>query len=90
MFRSKSLIAAFFCLTALPVMAPLPARAQTYKIAVVGLVHSHYGGYLPRMAQSQQVKLVGIAETLPDLVAEAKQRGAANVPFYDDYRKMLD
>ena len=90
MFRSKSLIAAFFCLTALPVMAPLPARAQTYKIAVVGLVHSHYGGYLPRMAQSQQVKLVGIAETIPDLVAEAKQRGAANVPFYDDYRKMLD
>jgi predicted dehydrogenase len=80
----KSLIAAFFCLTA------LPAMAQTYKIAVVGLVHSHYGGYLPRMAQSQQVKLVGIAETIPDLVAEAKKRGAADVPFFDDYRKMLD
>jgi len=90
MFQSKSLIAAFFCLTTLPVMAPLPALAQTYKIAVIGLVHAHYGGYLPRMAQSQQVKLVGIAETIPDLVAEAKQRGAANVPFYDDYRKMLD
>jgi len=42
------------------------------------------------MAQSQLVKLVGIAETIPDLVAEAKQRGAANVPFYDDYKKMLD
>jgi predicted dehydrogenase len=78
------LAAAFFCLTA------LPAMAQTYKIAVIGLVHSHYGGYLPRMAQSQQVKLVGIAETIPDLVAEAKQRGAADVPFFDDYRKMLD
>jgi hypothetical protein len=34
MFKSKSLNAAFLCLTALPVMA------QTYKIAVVGLVHS--------------------------------------------------
>src|ERR1035438_3105159 len=90
MFKPKSLIAVFFCLTALAVMAPLPALAQTYKIAVVGLVHSHYGGYLPRMAPSQQGKLVGIAETLPDLVAEAKQRGAANVPFFDDYRKMLD
>jgi len=84
MFHSKSLIAAFLCLTA------LPAMAQTYKIAVIGLVHSHYGGYLPRMAQSQQVKLVGIAETIPDLIAEAKKRGAADVPFFDDYKRMLD
>ena len=70
-------------------MAALPAMAQEYKIAVIGLVHAHYSGYLPRMASNPQVKLVGIAETIPDLVAEAKKQ-APQVPFFDDYRKMLD
>jgi predicted dehydrogenase len=84
MLKSKLLLGAFFALAA------LPAMAQQYKIAIIGLVHAHYGGYLPRIVKNPDVKLVGIAETVPDLVAEAKQRGAANVPFFDDYRKMLD
>src|ERR1700756_3443164 len=71
-------------------IAALPALAQPYKIAIIGLVHSHYGGQLPRMVRSQQVKLVGIAETIPELVAEAKGRGAKDIPFFDDYKKMLD
>jgi len=64
--------------------------AQPYKVAVVGLVHSHYGTYLPRILKNPDVKLVGIAETIPELIAEAKQMGATDTPFYDDYRKMFD
>jgi len=75
---------------ALLMLAALPAIAQDYKIAIIGLVHSHYGSNLPTIVKSPQVKLVGIAESIPDLVAEAKTRGAKDVPFFDDYKKMLD
>ena len=67
----------------------LPVYAQEYKIAVIGLVHSHVWGHLPKMIHGDTAKLVGIAEPNPDLVAEAKKAGA-NVPFFDDYNKMLD
>ena len=80
----------FMLKTALFLLAALPACAQEYKIAIVGLVHAHYGSNLPTILKSRQVKLVGIAETIPDLVAEAKSHGAADVPFFDDYKKMLD
>ena len=72
-------------------LAALPALAQPYKIAVIGLIHAHEGSYVPRMVHSDQVKLVGIAESIPELVNLAKERqGAKDVPFFDDYRKMLD
>ena len=72
-------------------LAALPALAQPYKIAVIGLIHSHEGTYVPRMTRSEQVKLVGIAESIPELVSLAKERqGAKDVPFFDDYKKMLD
>lgn len=78
-------------LSAALALAALPAFAQPYKIAVIGLIHSHEGSYVPRMTRSTQVKLVGIAETIPELVQQAKERqGAKDVPFFDDYRKMLD
>jgi len=71
--------------------AALPAIAQPYRIAVIGLIHAHEGAYLPSMTRSEQIKLVGIAETIPELVLQAKERqGAKDVPFFDDYRKMLD
>lgn len=73
----------------LSAMLALPLAAQEYKIAVVGLVHSHVWGHLGTMLKGEQAKLVGIAESVPDLVAEAKKRGAT-VPFFDDYKKMLD
>ena len=80
-----SLLAAFLSLAA------LPALAQPYKVAVIGLVHSHENTWLPRMARSPQIHLVGIAETIPELVQQARERqGVAGVPFFDDYRKMLD
>lgn len=81
----KSLLAALLSLAA------LPAFAQPYKIAVIGLIHAHEGSYLPRMTRSNQVQLVGIAETIPELVQQAKEKqGAKDIPFFDDYRKMLD
>jgi predicted dehydrogenase len=82
---TKSLLGAVLSLAA------LPALAQPYKIALIGLIHSHEGSYLPRMTRSEQIKLVGIAETIPELVQQAKERqGAKDIPFFDDYRKMLD
>ena len=82
---TKSLLGAVLSLAA------LPALAQPYKVAVIGLIHSHEGSYLPRMTRSEQIKLVGIAETIPELVQQAKERqGAKDIPFFDDYRKMLD
>lgn len=68
----------------------LPLGAQQYKMAVIGLVHSHVWGHLPAMVKSHDVKLVGIAETIPDLVAEAKKIAGPDVPIYSDYKKMLD
>lgn len=66
-------------------------NGQEYKIAVVGLVHSHVWGPLDRLAKGQvPAKLVGVAEKNPDLVAEAKKSGVADSLIFDDYTKMLD
>jgi predicted dehydrogenase len=65
------------------------ACAQEYKLAVIGLVHSHVWNHLPAMLKSSDVKLVAIAEPNPALVAEARKAGA-EVPYYADYTKMLD
>jgi predicted dehydrogenase len=66
------------------------AAAQEYKIAVVGLVHSHVWGHLSHMVKGEAVKLVGVAEKNPELVAEAKKAGVADNLIFDDYNKMLD
>ena len=85
----KSQLKSWSLLAALA-LAAFPAAAQPLKIAVIGLIHSHEGGYVPRMTRSDQVKLVGIAETIPDLVNLAKEKqGAKDVPFFDDYKRCL-
>src|SRR5260370_10417310 len=68
----------------------LPMCAQDYKIAIVGLVHSHVWNHLKPMLDGKDAKLVGIAETNPALIAEAKKRVATDTPIFDDYKKMLD
>ncbi len=68
---------------------PLVA-ADSYKLAVIGLVHSHVWSQMPRMIKNDPAKLVGIAEPNPDLVAEAKKLGAADDLFFGDYNRMLD
>jgi predicted dehydrogenase len=77
-------------LTGALLLAALPLAAQEYKMAVIGLVHSHVWGHLKTMAAGTEAKLVGIAETNSELVAEAKKRGAEAVPIFSDYKKMLD
>jgi predicted dehydrogenase len=67
-----------------------PLMAQDYKIAIVGLVHSHVWGHLQTVLKGGQAKLVAIAESNPDLVAEAKKMGAADSLFFTDYKQMLD
>lgn len=68
----------------------LPLAAQDYKLAIIGMVHSHVWNHLPDMLKGHDAKLVGIAETNPELIAEAKKHGAGSVPFFDDYKKLLD
>ncbi len=63
----------------------LPSVAQE-TIAVVGLEHSHVWSHLPKMVKGEPAKLVGIAESNPDLVAEAKKAGAADKLFYTDFK----
>src|SRR5258708_39901012 len=67
----------------------LPVCAQEYKIAVIGLVHSHAWGHLPQMIKGDVAKLVAIAEPIHEWQDEATRAGA-NVPFDDDSNKRLD
>lgn len=68
----------------------LPLAAEPPKVAVIGLLHSHVWTQLPNMVRGDVVKLVGVAETHPELVAEAKKMGVADNLFFPDYAKMLD
>jgi predicted dehydrogenase len=68
----------------------LPLSAQDYKIAVIGLVHSHVWGHLRTMVEGKTAKLVGVSEPNPELVAEAKKAGVADALFFSDYSKMLE
>ena len=63
--------------------------ADQPKIAIVGLLHSHVWGHIGKMIKGEPARLVGIVETEPELIAEAKKRGAAG-PFFSDIKKMLD
>jgi predicted dehydrogenase len=67
----------------------LPLCAQEYKIAVIGLVHSHVWGHLPAMVKGDSAKLVAIAEPNRELIAEAGKI-APSVVIYADYKRMLD
>ena len=68
----------------------LPAFAAEHTIAVVGLVHSHVWGHLKEIVSSQQIRLVGVAETEPELVAEAEKRGVPANLVFADWKKMID
>ena len=87
MFRNKLVQAVALALLCLPLSAQEPAK---YKIAVVGLVHSHVWGHLATMLKGDHATLVGVSEPNPELVAEAKKSGIPDNLFYPDYKKMLD
>jgi predicted dehydrogenase len=75
-------------LFALLSLAMVPVSAQT--IAIVGLRHSHVWGHIDKMIKGNPARLVGIAENTPELIQAAQQRGAAAVPIFSDFKKMLD
>ncbi len=77
-------------LLALLAVLAFPVAAQQPKIAVIGLVHSHVWGHLPKMVKGDAAKLVGVAETIPELVEAAKSRGVSSDQIFSDYTKMLD
>jgi len=82
----KKLILTLFALGAFTVNC----SAQDYKIAIVGLVHSHVWGHLSTILKSKDVKLVGVAEPNPALVAEAEKAGVDKALITDNYVQMLD
>jgi predicted dehydrogenase len=79
-----------FLTVLIPLALALPMAAQDYKIAIIGLVHSHVWGPLAAVASGKTpARLAAIAEPNAELVAEAK-KNAPDVPYFSDYRKMLD
>jgi predicted dehydrogenase len=79
----------------------LPAAAQEYKMAVVSMLHAHVWIHLGTMLKGDKVKLVGVSETLPELLARAKrtdqvpqsQNTRPGVPeslIFADWKKMID
>jgi predicted dehydrogenase len=82
----KRLITALFALGTVQV-----CPAQEYKIAIVGLVHSHVWGHLATILKSKDVKLVGVAEPNPALRAEAERAGVDKGLLTDEnYTQMLE
>ncbi len=79
-----------------PIDADFPFRAQAqtgsegrFRLAIVGVIHSHAWGHLRNIARMTDVEIVGIADSVPALRDEAA-KAAPGVPIYDDYRKLLD
>ena len=74
-------------LNAALLLMTLPLCAQDYKIAIIGMVHGHVWGHLQPMLTGSDARLAGIAETNPELIAEAKKRGATCRP---DLRRLQE
>jgi len=68
----------------------LPLAAQEARIAVIGLLHSHVWGHLPKMVKGEPARLVGVAETNPELIGEARKLGVDDSLIVSDYEQMLD
>src|SRR5947208_10765778 len=87
---------------ALFVFLALPLAAQEYKIAVVSMLHAHVWLHLGTMLKGDKVKLVGVSETLPDLISRATREDVIpqtqgvtrpGVPpslIFADWKKMID
>ena len=68
----------------------LPMPAQQYKIAIVSGLHAHVWAPLKLALKGDQVKFSGFAETLPELVAQARKTGVPDNLIFADYRKMIE
>lgn len=85
----RSIAVLLFC-AALGRASGAQSAEREYKIAVIGLVHSHVWGHLSTMVAGKNARLVGVAETNSELVAEAKKAGVGDTLLFTDYKKMLD
>src|SRR5881394_1689011 len=86
--------ASLFVTLALIPSTPLLQRtragnASRFRLAIIGLVHSHAWGHLRNIARMPGVELVGIAEPSAALREEAA-KAVPGVPLFEDYRKLLD
>jgi predicted dehydrogenase len=80
----------------------LPLAAQEYKIAVASMLHAHVWLHLGTMLKGDKVKLVGVSETLPDLIGRATREDVIpqtqgvtrpGVPpslIFADWKKMIE
>ncbi len=80
----------------------LPLAAQEYKIAVVSMLHAHVWLHLGTMLKGDKVRLVGVSETLPDLIARATREdvipqtqnvtrpGVPQSLIFSDWKRMID
>lgn len=62
--------------------ATAATNAAPVRVAIIGLVHSHVGGFLPRALSSPEVQLVGIVEPNPQLVAKCAARYHLNPSLF--------
>jgi scyllo-inositol 2-dehydrogenase (NADP+) len=65
------------------------AKEPRFRLAILGVVHSHAWGHLREIAKMPAVELVGIADPRADL-RESAAKEAPGVPLYTDYAKLLD
>jgi len=89
-------------IVAVLVFFALPLAAQEYKIAVVSMLHAHVWLHLGTMLKGDKVKLVGVSETLPDLIARATREdvipqtqnvtrpGVPQSLIFSDWKKMIE
>jgi hypothetical protein len=89
-FRSSGLL-----LAGLLFMAPGLLTAQTQpapvRVAIVGLVHGHVGGFLAGIPKHKDIELVGVVE--PDATLRARYAKQFNLPdsiLFDDTTKMIE
>lgn len=80
----------------------VPLAAQEYKVAVVSMLHAHVWLHLGTMLKGDKVRLVGVSETLPDLIARATREdvipqtqgvtrpGVPQSLIFADWNKMID
>ncbi|MBE0656529.1 MAG: Gfo/Idh/MocA family oxidoreductase [Bryobacteraceae bacterium] len=67
------------------------AAAPPLKLAVIGLVHGHAGGFLRRIAKREDITLPGIAEPRSEVrLRYAAQYSLSDTVFYADTARMLD
>jgi len=87
---SLSIALAFIAATLIPPKAKARAGDEPrFRLAIIGVIHSHAWGHLRNIAKMPGVELVGIADSVADLREEAA-KAAPGVAIYEDYRKLLD